>query len=164
MVSEIPILLSQTGDCSFVGSLSSYVDNDLDCDDVGAFASSTFPGAAEACDGRFSDCSDAKYDPVGTPDNEQDLDGISKGYVACDYNGGAWYGQGDHSATPNVGLDCDPADPNVTTNTVTWYEDTDGDGFGSSSSLDQCDATGLCGKQMTAMTMILLFFRPLPSL
>ena len=65
------------------------------------------------------------------PANESDVD--NDGYVECAEDAGGWDG------TAVTGYeDCDDDDENEYP-TVTWYVDSDGDGFGNSSSSNVCD-------------------------
>ncbi|MEZ4321575.1 MAG: MopE-related protein [Myxococcota bacterium] len=98
------------------------VTNALDCDD---FASTTYQGAPELCDGLDNDCNGA------VPANEADQDGDT--YLACanDCNDG---NAAVHPGVPETcnGLDDDcsgTADDGAAQNTV-WYADDDGDLYG----------------------------------
>lgn len=118
-----------------------FVANGNDCDDTNA---ERYPGASEVCDGIDNDCNDIADDNLGT-----------LWYEDADFDG---YGNVDvvvSGCQPGVGytdnaLDCDDTMPNINPGapelcdevdnncdgsidegvTTTYYEDTDGDGFG----------------------------------
>ncbi len=129
-----------------------FVDNDDDCDDVSAARN---PDAAEICDGVDNNCSgtpddaegnlwwrDQDNDGFGDPDEE--VEGCAAGFdlVAnaedCDDTQG--------TINPNAvelcdGIDnnCDLLVDNDAVDPTTWYEDLDGDGWGSAISQQACE-------------------------
>ncbi len=119
-----------------------------DCDDDDP---NTYPGAPELCDGLDNDCSGS------LPDDEVDDDG--DGYVQCDFDGDAWYGddgvvgggecyEGEGEVHPGAPEycngdddDCDgTADDNAVDADI-WYPDGDSDGYGDEegSTVESCD-------------------------
>jgi len=133
---------------------------DLDCDDA---ASAIYPGAQEVCSGVDDDCDglvdDADDSVAATTTWYVDSDGDSYGddalsQVACDPGSGWVTTPGDCDDTAADAYpgayeycdgrdrDCDDlagtVDPDV--EEVTWYLDSDGDGFGQSGvSIDSCE-------------------------
>ena len=118
-----------------------YVANDNDCNDLNANA---YPGAEEICDGIDNDCdgdidsnlastyyTDADGDGFGDPNNPANVCDASSGLVEnaddCDDAEGRSY-PGAEEVCDGVDNNCDGAvDEDLT---VTWYQDSDGDGFG----------------------------------
>ncbi|MFZ5476641.1 MAG: MopE-related protein [Myxococcota bacterium] len=129
---------------------SGYVADASDCDDADATVS---PAGTETCDGDDEDC-DGTVDegPVGAPDWYADADGDGYGDAttlveACDAPAGYVANGddcGDTDATVSpvgtetcdlVDNDCDgTVDEATAVDASTWYADTDGDGYGTSSS------------------------------
>lgn len=128
-----------------------------DCNDVD---SSIYPGASEVCDGSDNDC-DGITDENVTNTYYLDNDGDGYGYAqstieACSMPSGYVTNTADcndnsSAINPNATEVCDGIDNNCNGNsddadssldmstTSIWYEDADGDGFGSSSYLRRCD-------------------------
>ena len=124
-----------------------YASNLLDCDDTD---DTVYPGATEICDGLANDCNGS------LPDDEIDND--ADGYVECVIDEDGW----DGSASVVGGEDCDDTsaaispeateicngydddcdgntDDAVSESDPLWYEDADGDGYGSAdSSVQSC--------------------------
>ena len=120
-----------------------------DCDDTDL---TVYPLAAELCDGQDNDC-DGSLDST-----ESDLD--SDGWVVCTEDSGGW----DGTALTGGFEDCDDYDPDTwpgadewcdgedddcdgdvdedtAVDVLTWFADTDGDGFGDANTSDiDCDA------------------------
>jgi hypothetical protein len=143
---------------------SGYLANDTDCDDTSA---TTYPGADEYCDGVDTDCD-------GTVDEDDALD-VSIWYADSDGDGygdplttdlactaPSGFGADDTDCDDStdatfpgavencdgVDTDCDGTVDEVdAVDAVTWYGDTDGDGFGDPLSTDHaCSApTGYVG-------------------
>ncbi len=92
-----------------------------------------YPNQVEWCDGVDSDC-----DGV-TPDEEFDWDG--DGFISCTIEG-SWLGD----FSPLGGDDCDDDNPDYFPG-QTWYNDVDGDGYGTSNggslggSVERCEPT-----------------------
>jgi hypothetical protein len=125
---------------------SSYVSNDTDCDDTD---DSVYDSASELCDGQDNDC-DGSLDAT---ENDDDNDG----YVECTVDSDGWDGTAitggedcdDGRALTNPGADeycntedddCDgTVDEDDALDATTWYVDSDGDGYGTSSSTVACD-------------------------
>ena len=112
------------------GAVAGHADNHSDCDDSDAASD---PGASELCDGVDNDC-DGQLSSAETDD---DGDGVSECAGDCnDTDGGNFPG--------NVEV-CDGADNNCDSVIdegvlVTWYADSDGDGYGElGSSLQACN-------------------------
>jgi hypothetical protein len=108
-------------------ALPGHVAQDGDCDDAAADA---WPGAAERCDDRDTDCDglddnlDPDVDPATRVDSATDLDGDGWGdpnavQTSCDVPAGR---------STQIG-DCDDADPAAFPG-ARWATDADGDGFG----------------------------------
>ena len=128
-----------------------YVSNALDCDD---FAASSSPASFEICDGADNDCdgavdendainaqtwyADADGDGYGTSASSQAACVVPAQHVSndndCDDTAASI-----HPGAPEV---CDGTDNNCdgvsdgagSTDALTWYADTDGDGFGDAAS------------------------------
>jgi len=122
-----------------------------DCDDSNA---STYPGAAEECDGVDNDCddeidedvmntyyADGDSDGFGTDDDTSDACESPTGYVAVDGD----CDDADDSIYPDADELCDGVDNDCDDeidegwDDATWYADDDGDGFG-----DSDDTTTAC--------------------
>ncbi len=120
---------------------SGYVDNDDDCDDEDA---SINPAALEQCDGLDNDCdgsadesevwyADDDGDGFGDPDSTAKDCEAPSGYVVDDTD----CDDTDASINPDAEEVCDGVDNNCdgeVDEDRTFYADTDGDGFGDSSS------------------------------
>ncbi len=135
-----------------------YVADVGDCDDGEANVN---PDAPELCNGRDDDCDLAidEDDALGAPRWYQDADGDGQGdaataEVACDAPAG-WVGSADDCDDENASIylgaaelcnlgddDCDGVvDEADAVDAPTWYEDSDGDGFGEASATQRaCDA------------------------
>ena len=128
------------------------VDNDLDCDDA---EPSTYPGAAERCDGVDQDCDgviDNDINSVWFADEDGDGWGDASGEIDdCDPPDGYVDRSGDCDdavAITYPGADevCDEADNDCddevdedAVDAPTWYSDGDGDGYGrDDTTLVQC--------------------------
>ena len=131
-----------------------YVGNDDDCDDSSDL---TFPGADEICDNEDNDCDTvADNNPVGAPTwyidtdadgfgtNDQTLRACNQpgGYAATntDCNGTvATIYPGAPETCNGVDDDCDGTADDNPTDGLTYYADTDDDGFGDpTSSIEAC--------------------------
>jgi hypothetical protein len=126
-----------------------YVADDTDCDDTTAAA---YPGATEVCDGIDNNCDLATDEGVTTPfymDGDADGYGTGKAMDACTAPKGYVADNTDcddldaaiNPAAPeicdSIDNDCDTDvddDDSSVTGGATWYEDYDGDGYGSSKS------------------------------
>jgi hypothetical protein len=126
-----------------------HVADGTDCDDASAIA---HPGASEVCNGRDDDCdgtvddgllstfyADTDGDGFGDPSVSSSACTAPAGFVAvgtdCDDADGTAY-PGAPEACDGVDDDCDGSiDDNVVQ--VTWYADTDDDGFGNAASTQQ---------------------------
>jgi hypothetical protein len=137
-----------------------YVTNDDDCDDTSADIS---PVDNEVCNGLDDDC-DGNIDEAGATGattSYQDSDGDGFGNILVSSNNctppaGYVYDGTDCNDTnaatfpgateycDNIDNDCDgAADENSAVDTVVWYQDSDGDGYGDANSIDYaCDAPG----------------------
>jgi hypothetical protein len=122
-----------------------WTENDGDCDDTD---NTTYPGAAETCDGADNNCDgnvDEGYNPVTYyPDVDGDGYGKSGGAVTtCEVLDGYVTASGDcddsdpdvnpgeNESCDSIDNDCDSlVDEGVKT---TYYQDRDGDGYGNSS-------------------------------
>jgi len=133
------------------------VSNDTDCDD---HDSTIHPSSVEVCDGADNDCDgEIDDDDAGITgqstwytDSDGDTYGDStasitacnqpSGYVAdatdCDDMESSNYPGASETCDDTIDQDCDGSDD---FSTASWYEDVDGDGFGSatSSGLIQCE-------------------------
>ncbi len=132
-----------------------YVTDNTDCDD-GVFA--TNPGAQEVCDGIDNDCIGAPDDgavdaSTWYPDVDDDGfgDASHTGVIACDAPGdhvsdatdcddGSGAVHPDHpELCDGLDNDCDGSvDPPGATDTLLWYVDSDGDGFGAGAPQASC--------------------------
>ena len=132
-----------------------FVVDDTDCDDADATA---FPGAVEVCDGDDENC-DGEIDELGATGSltfyeDADRDGFGDAasvgnfcsapadYVEddtdCD-DSNAFVYPGAQELCDSFDNDCNGIVDDNTNTDATWFVDTDGDGFGSSSStLTQC--------------------------
>ncbi len=140
-------------------------DDDSDDPDQGPFADEIFPGADEYCDEMDNDCDDEidEDDAVDAPTWYLDYDGDGYGgdgsdytLVQCDDPGDAWVDNTDDcddlETTTYPGADeycndidddCDDeVDETGAVDAPTYYEDGDGDGYGTDASTvtDECDA------------------------
>jgi hypothetical protein len=144
-----PSLWYTTTACSMPDGYTS-VDLATDCNDVDA---SINPDATEVCDGVDNDC-DGEIDPSDSSDSltwYADVDGDGYGdaaatALACDASDG-WVADAtdcdDEDAAVNpaatevcdgVDNDCDgELDPSDSSDSLTWYADVDGDGYGDAS-------------------------------
>ncbi len=130
---------------------SGYVSNSSDCDDTRL---STNPAAAESCNGRDDDCDGTTDENTATnaPTWYADTDGDGYGNAnssqrACTQPAGYVSSSTDCADTDaarspaatelcnGIDDDCDgTTDESSASNASTWYADTDGDGYGSTSS------------------------------
>ena len=137
---------------------SGYVADNTDCDDT---VSSTYPGAPEYCNGVDDDCDstidedtavdavtwyrDADSDGYGDPTATDIECYVPSGYVAdntdCDDSRAATYPGADEYCN-GIDDDCDSTiDEDTALDAVTWYADTDSDGYGDASVTDvECSA------------------------
>jgi hypothetical protein len=136
---------------------SGYVADDTDCDDATA---STNPGATEYCDGVDNDCDgqidEGDADDASTWYADSDGDGYGDGAAsttACSQPSGYLADatdcdDSDSSTNPGADEYCDghdddcdgDVDEDSAVDVSTWYADSDGDGYGStSSSTTACD-------------------------
>ena len=141
---------------------SDYVDDDSDCDDSDADIS---PGASELCDGVDNDCDGDTDEDDATDASTWYADADGDGYgdasdttTACDEPSGydddgddcddtdRDVNPGETEVCNGIDDDCDgdvdDDDSSLDTSTQsTWYDDSDGDGYGdASASSDACDA------------------------
>ena len=135
---------------------TNYVSNSNDCNDSEALA---WTSAPEVCDGVDNDCDNATDENVTTT-YYRDLDGdgygtvgqsteactVPNGFVAnandCDDSCGTCY-PGHQESCDGVDNNCDgTVDEINASGCVDYYQDLDGDGFGSSSSQCQCGPSG----------------------
>jgi hypothetical protein len=134
-----------------------YVATADDCDDLDP---TSYPGAAETCDEADNDCdsevdegvqstwyADADGDGYGDSLSTVDSCDMPAGYSAngddCDDNNAAT-NPSSYEICDNTDNDCDGSTDEDAINATTWYEDGDGDGYGTLSSTSiSCDqATG----------------------
>ena len=126
-----------------------YVTNDLDCDDTNAFA---WPGNTEVCDEADNDCNgevdegvtttyyvDIDGDDYGDSDLPTEACSLPTGYAEvggdCDDNEPS-ANPGETEVCDTIDNDCDgDIDEADAADALTWYADTDGDGFGDASSI-----------------------------
>ncbi len=133
-----------------------YVGNSSDCDDGDPRA---YPGASETCDGQDEDCDGTADDnaiDAGTYYRDLDTDGfgnslavyeacsIPSGYVAdssdCDDTSATVF-PGAPESCNDIDDDCDGSIDEGGAPPLTWYLDSDGDGYGSATStMSGCDA------------------------
>lgn len=133
-----------------------YVSNSQDCDDTSAYA---WTGNPESCDGYDNDC-DGSIDEGVTTTYYQDLDGDLYGsntvtteacspppnYVSiagdCNDSSAAAY-TGANETCDGIDNDCDgDADEQNATGCLTYYQDIDNDGYGTSASICACEPEG----------------------
>jgi len=136
---------------------SGYVSDATDCDDADGSIS---PSATEVCDSADNDCdgttdeddasdastwyADTDGDGYGDSSSTTEACEVPSGYVAdatdCDDSDGDVSPSGTE-VCDSVDNDCDGTiDPGTSADASTWYADSDGDGYGdSSSSADACD-------------------------
>jgi hypothetical protein len=135
-----------------------YTDNNQDCNDGDE---AIFPGAIEVCDGADNDCDSITDEPeaVDAINWYVDRDGDTFGdmtteYASCDKPGTEWVENGEdcndlrNDINPNQDEICDNIDNNcdgliddsTSVDAVTYYADTDSDGFGDSdAALASCE-------------------------
>ena len=138
-------VVSSDLDCSDSGE----ADNDGDCDDGD---DTIYDGATELCDGLDNSCDGS----LANRENDDDGDG----YVECSIDSGGWDGDssvvgGDDCDDTNsavwpgadeycdgVDNDCEgDIDEDDALDVLTWYADSDGDGYGDAAVSDEeCDA------------------------
>jgi hypothetical protein len=114
-----------------------------DCDDTDG---AVYPGNTEVCDGKDNDCNGTKDDGVTLTSYYNDVDGDGYGAgtatKACTPPGATWVAQdgdcndNDKAMFPGNPEICDGKDNDCNAGTpdpgtTTWYQDSDGDGFGS---------------------------------
>ncbi|GMV17663.1 MAG: hypothetical protein HS104_12565 [Polyangiaceae bacterium] len=116
-----------------------------DCDDKDG---AVYPGNTEVCDGKDNDCANGVDDGVTKNDYYNDVDGDGYGAgtatKACTPPGTTWVAQGgdcndnDKAMFPGNPEICDSKDNDCNAATPdpgsqTWYQDSDGDGYGNQS-------------------------------
>jgi MYXO-CTERM domain-containing protein len=124
-----------------------------DCDDANAAVN---PGATEICDGIDNDCdgqidengsattyyADSDGDGYGDPGVTQDACAPPSGYVAdntdCDDSEDTVY-PGANEICDGLDNDCNGLIDDYASDATTWYFDEDGDGFGGSSTILDCN-------------------------